>query len=146
MCFVGTGTRVACRDEDSPQESGLSRGAKSLRCHRIRRVGQTRGKWEVGSWEHTLDLERVPPSASIQMYCKAKRVSLGTIAGLWLLVGLLLTSAMILPFWGSSRYLASCLWGHTCQSRVIPAAGHFLLAVVLVVWSCPVWEIQIRSG
>lgn len=43
----------------------------------------------------------------------------------------LLTSAMILPFWGSSRYLASWLWGGTCQSRVIPVAGHFLGVVLL---------------
>lgn len=51
----------------------------------------------------------------------------------------LLTSAMILPFWGSSRYLASWLWGGTCQSRVIPVAGHFLEVVLLffLLWSGP---------
>lgn len=45
--------------------------------------------------------------------------------GIDVAVAELLTSAMILPFWGSSRYLASWLWGGTCQSRVIPVAGHF---------------------
>lgn len=36
----------------------------------------------------------------------------------WAFIVGLLTSAMILPFWGSSRYLASCVES-TCQSRVV---------------------------
>lgn len=67
------------------------------------------------------------------MYCEKKKgQSQARNAGNGIVVAVvvLLTSAMILPFWGSSRYLASWLWGGTCQFRVIPVAGHFLEVVL----------------
>lgn len=125
---------MVSRDENNPQEV-LAQGGQDFAVSLHRWVGQNR-------WGNRMGVVAYPRlGASVALGVdpdvlqrKKRSQSHANDAGngIDMAVAELLTSAMILPFWGNSRYLASWLWGGTCQSRVIPVAGHFLEVVLLL--------------
>jgi len=134
-------------NENSPQDAPCpgEAGAKSSRCHRIAGSGKFGGKRKLVAYPRlgASAALGIDPDVLQRIGSVSKDAENGEF-GLWVLgwVGLL-TSAMILPFWGSSRYLASCLWGHMSVSRNCRCGP--LSGVVLVVLVVPVCSVLVRS-
>lgn len=124
----------------SPQKA-LVQGSQGFAVSPHRRVGQNRGEEEVVAYPRLgasaalrVDPDVLRRKGSVSKRCRKWAVSVG-----------LLTSAMILPFWGSSRYLASWLWGHMSvsrNSRCGPLLEWFFFALV---WFRGVREAYSRS-